>query len=158
MIPAGSMRTHVPTSRNLGAATRGALGIAVLLATVASACKKDDKPTYGERIVDAYDRGKANGARGDLQTIAIAITSYVTNEGSLPEADDIDGLAAQLEPDQVRRCPRKDPWGTPYYYERDGESYTLASAGHDKTWDTDDDLELSDGQMTKLPKGFTQLQ
>ena len=30
------------------------------------------------------DRGKANGARGDMQTIAMALTSYMTAEGELP--------------------------------------------------------------------------
>jgi hypothetical protein len=131
--------------------------LAAGLALLAGACKKSDKPTYGEQLAGAYDRGKAMGARGDLQTIAMALTSYVTSHGSLPDAEDIDALADELEPEEVRVCPRHDPWGTPYFYERDGDSYTLASAGHDGQWDTDDDLELSDGTITKLPKGFEKL-
>jgi hypothetical protein len=134
-----------------------AAGVVLLVAATLAACKKDDKPTYAEAVGKAYQKGKASGARGDLQTIAIALTTYVSNVGNLPEAEDIDGLAQQLEPTWVRRCPRKDPWGTPYYYELAGDSYTLASAGADGNWDTDDDVEVVDGQVTKLPKGLETL-
>ena len=124
---------------------------ALALLALASCGKTGEE--YVENVVDAQERGKALGARGDLQTLAVAITGYVTAEGELPDAADIGELAALLEPNHARRVPRKDPWGGGYDYWTDGDSYVLSSAGKDGEWDTDDDLEVSDGQLTKMPAG-----
>jgi hypothetical protein len=97
------------------------------------------------------------GLGGALQTLAVAITQYVSAEGSLPEAEDVDQLAALLAPTFVRRAPRVDPWGTAYAYQTDGQSYWITSAGHDRELDTADDVEVEDGQVTKLPEGYERI-
>jgi hypothetical protein len=108
-------------------------------------------------MVDAMRKGKAHGARGDMQTIAVAVTNFVTQTGNLPEAADIDELAAALQPTYVRRCPRQDPWGNPYLWSSDGSSWTVRCTGMDGAGGTNDDLEMVDGQVTKLPAGMQRL-
>jgi hypothetical protein len=144
------------THRSRGTAP---LAVGLLVLSLGAACSKkdDEQPNYGDRIVTAYDRGKVSGARGDLQTLAVAITQYVSAEGSLPEAEDVDQLAALLAPTFVRRAPRVDPWGTAYAYQTDGQSYWITSAGHDRELDTADDVEVEDGQVTKLPEGYERI-
>jgi hypothetical protein len=128
--------------------------VATLAAALACAsCTKKNERTYGENLANAYEEGKASGARGDMQSLAIAITNYVTQEGNLPDAADIAALAARLEPTYVRRAPRVDPWGMPYLFSTDGTTWKLASTGADRKPGTRDDLEMVDGQMTKMPRG-----
>jgi hypothetical protein len=126
------------------------LGFALLLA----GCGKSGQE-YAANVGQAIDRSKANGARGDMQALAAALTSLATQEGDLPEASDIHSLAEALEPTYTRHAPRSDPWGTDYEAECDGSGYVIRSAGQDREWGTDDDLEMQDGQMTKMPAGFT---
>lgn len=129
--------------------------LGALLALSSAACEKDDEPTYGDRMVDAMDRGKASGARGDLQVYSVAITQYVTATGQTPEATTIDELARILEEaGTTRRVSRKDPWGNPYTYETDGDGYVLRSSGDDGVFGTEDDIEVVDGQVTMLPEGL----
>lgn len=135
------------------------LGAFAGLCVLASAgCAKKDGPNYGDQVSRALQEGKASGARGDLQSIAVAVTSYSTNEAGIPVASNIDELAAKLEPGYLNRVPRVDPWGTPYAFSQDGSSYKLACAGVDKQFGTADDMEMTDGQVTKMPASYTRLQ
>lgn len=137
--------------------TSGALVVASLAAGIVllGGCSGGgDEPNYGDHVASAYDRGKASGARGDLQTISRAVMDYTTHEGDLPTATGVQGLASLLEPRYVRRLPRRDPWGTRYDYEVDGGSFTVRSAGHDQEFGTEDDLVLTDGQVVQLPPGL----
>lgn len=127
-----------------------------LLALVATACgKKKDEPTYGEAAARAIREGHAMQARGDMAAIANALTNYVSSGSDLPEASTMDELASYLEPTHLRRVPVHDPWGSAYHYATDGSSYTLRSAGKDLRMGTDDDIVMTDGQITKMPKGYT---
>ena len=136
------------------------VALALLLASGfgASGCTKKSEPTYAENLVDAMRRGDAMQARGHMETIAIAVTSYVTQNGNIPEAGNIDDLALKLEPAFTRVCPRNDPWGHPYLWSATSSSWSLKCAGRDGIMDNDDDLVMEDGQLTKLPKGFTRFQ
>ena len=129
-----------------------------LCALASAGCGKKDQPNYGDQVARALQEGKASGARGDLQSLAVAITSYVTNEEGIPVASNIDELAARLEPGYLNRVPRVDPWGTPYAFSQDGSSYKLACAGVDKAFGTADDMEMVDGQVTKMPASYTRFQ
>ena len=120
--------------------------------------KKKDEPTYGDGLARAVREGKAMQARSDLQTISLAVTSFLTNEGNLPEATDMAELAGKLEPAYTRRLPRTDPWGTEYTYSQDGSSYTLMAAGKDMAFGTEDDMVLVNGQITKMPKSYENFQ
>lgn len=131
-----------------------ALVVAAATIFVAGCGKKKEEPTYGDNLARAIREGKASGARGDLQALAIAITNYTTNEGGIPGASNIDELAALLEPRYLRSMKRTDPWETPYTYSQDGTSYRLGSAGADRIHGTEDDMEMIDGQVTKMPKSY----
>lgn len=109
---------------------------------------------YANNTLNALERGKANGARGDMQVLSAAITGYVTQNGDLPQASDIHELADMLEPTYQRVVKRTDPWGTDYDISIDDMDYTIRSAGTDGEWDTEDDLIVEDGQVTKMPAGF----
>ena len=128
----------------------------VLAALLGAGCGKSGQD-YATNVGSAIDRSKAAGARGDMQSIAAAITSYVSQESDLPPLSDIHALAELLEPTYSRRVPTADPWGTEYRFESSGGDYTVQSAGQDETWSTDDDLEMQAGQMTKMPAGFQRL-
>lgn len=128
--------------------------LALLL--LAAGCGKSGQE-YAANVGETIDRGRAMSVRGDMQKIAAAITSYVTQEADLPELSDVHALAEVLEPAYARRVPREDPWGTEYRFESDGSGYRMQSAGQDRSWDSDDDLVMEDGQMTQLPKGFQRL-
>lgn len=131
---------------------------ALILLALASAGCGSDEPTYGDEMVDALRRGKVSGARGNMESISVAVTNYVTQTGNLPEAADIDELADKLEPKYLRVFPRKDPWGNPYAWSSDGNGWTLRCSGVNGVMGDDDDIEMSDGQVTKLPAGMQRFQ
>ena len=166
-LPSSSRRSGDPSGTDSRGTARVGRPVALLLVLVAAACGGEEKaetgpdagkPTYGDNLASAYRQGMATGAHADLELISTAVMQYVTNVGDLPQARDIDGLAALLEPTHLRLVPRADPWGTPYRWSSSSTSYTIASAGKDGVFGTDDDLELADGQITKMPKAFTRMQ
>ena len=128
----------------------------LLLLLAATGCGESGQQ-YATNLGEAIDRSKAMSVRGDMQKIAAAITSYVTQEAELPALGDIQGLAGVLEPNWLRHVPTSDPWGTDYRFSADGSSYTIESAGQDKAWGTGDDMVMEDGQLTKMPEGFQRL-
>lgn len=130
----------------------GSLAALALLLS-ASGCGKSGQE-YAANVGETIDRGKAMSVRGDMQKVAAAVTSYVTQQADLPPLSDIHALAGVLEPSYARRVPREDPWGTEYRFESSGSGYRMHSAGQDRAWDSDDDIVMEDGQMTQLPKGF----
>ena len=134
---------------------RSRLAAFLLLAAAATSCEKDDQPTYGDALARSIREGKGMDARGDLQAIANAVTNYVSSGNELPQVNTVDQLAEVLQPTHIRRVPRHDPWGGAYHYESDGSSYTLTCDGKDRKYGTKDDIEISDGQVTKMPKSYT---
>ena len=128
------------------------LGLSVATLLLVSCGKTGEE--WAGNVIEAQERGKAAGASSDMQSLAVAITSYATDEGTPPVASDINALASLLEPRYTRRVKRNDPWGKEYEYSCDGTSYRIASAGLDGKWGTEDDLVNEDGTMTQLPKGF----
>jgi hypothetical protein len=130
------------------------LGLPILLACALPGCSKKKGPTYSDRVVGAMREGHAMDARGDMQAIANALTSFVASDGNLPEAQDMPGLVSALEPTWLRVVPRTDPWGTEYKYAADESGWSLRSAGKDVKFGDDDDLVMQNGQITQLPKSY----
>ena len=130
------------------------LALLGLMVAVLAGCG-DSETTYANSTLNALERGKANGARGDMQVLSTAITGYVSQEGDLPQAADIHALVDLLDPTYQRGVKRQDPWGTDYEVSIDDSDYTIRSAGADTEWNTEDDLMVENGQLTKLPAGFT---
>lgn len=67
-------------------------------------------------------------------------------------AADLQNALGELVPSYLRVPVRVDAWNHPLIYRSDGRSYTLTASGQDGVIDTEDDLEMTDGQFTRLPK------
>ncbi|MGO9062586.1 MAG: type II secretion system major pseudopilin GspG [Candidatus Binataceae bacterium] len=90
----------------------------------------------------ATDKAKRTKAMADIAELKTALDRYYIDIGSYPTSDQ--GLNALVTPpgqgqgtqaastDQgyIQRIPN-DPWGNPYVYASDGNSYTLKSFGAD---------------------------
>jgi hypothetical protein len=122
---------------------------------LASGCDKKSGATYTENVVGAMREGKAMDVRGDMQSISLAVTQWIANDGDLTTAPDFASLVTQLEPTWLRVVPRTDPWGTGYKWLTDGSSWKLRSFGRDGVGGNADDIVMQDGQMIQLPKSFT---
>lgn len=80
-----------------------------------------------------------------LAPLASAIEMYKSIEGKEPTS------LEQLVPEYFAEVPR-DSYGTPYKLRKEGENYTILSAGPDKEFDTKDDTKMSFGPISKIGK------
>ena len=74
-------------------------------------------------------------AMKELRTIATCLEARATDENTYPTVT-FDALPPLLEPVYVRKLPRVDPWGTPYFYISDGQRYRVVSAGADRRFES----------------------
>jgi general secretion pathway protein G len=89
----------------------------------------------------ATDKAKRVKAMADLHEIQTALDRYYLDNGNYPTGDQ--GLQALVSAPSSGRVPTNyedggyiqrvptDPWGTPYFYQSDGNTYTLKSYGAD---------------------------
>lgn len=91
----------------------------------------------GSRLLGGADRGKANLAKSQIQTLAGKVENYQLDTGSLPSRlDDLVSAPANaggwLGP-YAKPAELKDPWGHPIEYRAPGESqpFDLVSYGKD---------------------------
>jgi general secretion pathway protein G len=89
----------------------------------------------------ATDKAKRVKAQADIAEIKTGLDRYYLDVGSYPTSDQ--GLQALVTPPQTGNVPAnyeaggylqsipKDPWGNPYFYQSDGNSYVLKSFGAD---------------------------
>jgi len=91
----------------------------------------------GSRVLGGADRGKANIAKAQVQTMAGKIDNYQLDTGKLPaKLDDLvtqpSGSAGWLGP-YAKPADLNDPWGHALEYRVPGESqpYDLISLGKD---------------------------
>nr|WP_295381829.1 type II secretion system major pseudopilin GspG [Pseudoxanthomonas sp.] len=91
----------------------------------------------GSRLLGGADRGKANLAKSQIQTLAGKVENYQLDTGSLPSRlDDLVTAPANaggwLGP-YAKPAELKDPWGHPIEYRAPGESqpFDLVSYGKD---------------------------
>lgn len=134
---------------------RSLLLVLAASALALAACEKEDQPTYADNVVGAMREAKASDARGDMQSIAIAITQWLSNDGNLADTPDFPALVAALEPSWLRVVPRTDPWGASYAFRTDGASWELRTHGRDGIAGNADDMVMVDGQVTQMPKSFS---
>jgi general secretion pathway protein G len=88
----------------------------------------------------ATDKAKRVKAQADIAEIKTGLDRFYLDAGSYPTSDQ--GLAALVAAPQsgnssnyeaggyLQSIP-KDPWGNPYFYQSDGNSYVLKSFGAD---------------------------
>ncbi len=89
----------------------------------------------------ATDKAKVTKAEADISEIKTALDRYYLDNGYYPTSDQ--GLAALVTAPTSGQIPSNyedggyieklplDPWGTPYFYQSDGNSYVLKSFGAD---------------------------
>jgi general secretion pathway protein G len=95
------------------------------------------------------DKAKRTKAQADIAELKTALDRYHSNNGYYPTTDQ--GLRALVtypptngivplvyfSGGYIERLPR-DPWGNPYFYRSDGNSYVLKSLGPDGVESADD--------------------
>lgn len=91
----------------------------------------------GSRVLGGADRGKANLAKSQIQTLAGKVENYQLDTGKLPaKLDDLVTAPASaggwLGP-YAKASELKDPWGHPIEYRvpGDGQPFDLISLGKD---------------------------
>jgi general secretion pathway protein G len=96
----------------------------------------------------AADKAKRTKAQADLAEIKTALDRYYLDNGYYPTSDQ--GLTALVSAPSSGRVPAnyesggyierlpRDPWGAPYFYQSDGNSYLLKSLGPDGVESADD--------------------
>ena len=91
----------------------------------------------GSRVLGGADRGKANLAKSQIQTLAGKVENYQLDTGSLPaRLDDLvtqPGNAGGWLGPYAKPAELKDPWGHQIEYRAPGEGqpYELLSLGKD---------------------------
>jgi general secretion pathway protein G len=92
----------------------------------------------GSRVLGGADRGKANLARSQIQTLAGKVENYQLDTGRLPgKLEDLvaapGGVAGWLGP-YAKPAELNDPWGRPVEYKvpgDEGRPFELTSLGKD---------------------------
>ena len=91
----------------------------------------------GSRVLGGADRGKANIAKSQVQTVAGKVENYQLDTGKLPaKLDDLvtqpGGTSGWLGP-YAKPAELNDPWGHPLEYRApgDGQPFDLISLGKD---------------------------
>ena len=131
-------------------------------------------------LLTAMHRSRQKRTMADLRNIATAWEARATDTNTYDLAGltwpayntDITadgGLQEKLQPTYMKKVPSLDAWNKEFKYgvATSGESYSLASAGKDKTFqsvtsgplattDFDCDIVFSDGNFVAYPEGVQQ--
>ncbi len=94
-----------------------------------------------QNLRGATDKAKRIKAEADISAFKTALDRYYLDNGSYPTTDQ--GLPALVAAPTTGKIPADypeggyiekvptDPWGNPYFYQSDGNSYVLKSFGAD---------------------------
>ena len=92
-----------------------------------------------QSLKGATDKAKRTKAQADISELKTALDRYYLDNGSYPTSDQ--GLQALVTAPSTGNVPTNwesyiesippDPWGHPYFYQSDGNSYVLKSFGAD---------------------------
>ena len=97
----------------------------------------------------ATDKARRTKAQADMAELQTALSRYHLDNGYYPTTDQglralvvyppTDGIVplVYFNGGYIERLPR-DPWGHPYFYQSDGDSYVLKSLGPDGVESSDD--------------------
>jgi len=124
-----------------GMMTKSKLVIVVLFALLVAflvSCggKKEEPVTDGKQPKGVMAKEKYVIAMKELQTLGMAVESYVTDNDQSPEAGTIKELQAKISPFHIRVMPLNDPWGNPYLYKKTGpDGYAVACSGYDGSFE-----------------------
>ena len=84
-----------------------------------------------------------NAAKASIEAIGLAVNMYEVDNGKFPDSlqnlltkgGEINWNGPYLEKST------KDPWGNDFQYTKNGNSYTIVSAGPDGTFGSEDDVK-----------------
>lgn len=95
----------------------------------------------GINVVRYFERAREKTVKTQLSMIEQALELYKMEQGRYPTTDE--GVLSLVKGGYLKgKEAPKDPWGSEYYYVSDGNSFTLKSAGPDRTIGTQDDIEV----------------
>ena len=117
---------------------------------------KDEETPYADNLLGSITRGKTVKTKSDMTSLATALNTYYMDNGAYPDTMHINELATRLQPAYMVIVPTTDGWGRKLVYTTSGNSYQLFSHGQDGQRGTADDIVLSDGGFTQLPKELGQ--
>jgi hypothetical protein len=110
--------------------------LVAVLSVLSSIASAGDPPDACKRkVVDqSY---LATATLNDLRSIRLALGNYLKDHAALPPGTTIEGVPALIHPTYIRTAVVVDAWGMPFLFEvsPDGKSFTVASAGSDRTFD-----------------------
>jgi len=130
----GSNRTH----NNAGIRQRGFTLIEILVVVIIIGILG---AIIVPNIMGRPDQARVTAAESDLRNLANALDLYRLDNFTYPSTEQ--GLEALVQkpsgfpepknysPDGYIKALPTDPWGSPYVYERDGDSFRLYSLGAD---------------------------
>lgn len=95
----------------------------------------------GINVVRYFERAREKTAKTQLNMIEQALELYKMEQGRYPTTDE--GISVLIKGGYLKgkESPR-DPWGSDYYYVSDGSSFSMKSAGPDRTIGTQDDISV----------------
>lgn len=93
------------------------------------------------------DQANKTRAKADVQAISQAVDLYELDNGTPPAS--LQNLISKggernWNGPYLKNGLPKDPWGNDYRYAKNGEAYSVSSAGPDGSFGSEDDVDLSD--------------
>jgi hypothetical protein len=120
----------------------------------------------GAALKKSLERSKILRTMADMRSLAVAAESYAVDTNVYPDARDVDGLAAIVQPTYIRTAPRVDAWGNKFAYAiaADHNGYRIVSGGPDGTIagankafnakvTKNDDIVFENGSFLQEPTG-----
>ena len=97
------------------------------------------------RLTGKVESAQRNAAKQGISVIEGAIDVYEVDNGKLPESLQslmTKGGEANWQGPYLRKAESlKDPWGTEFQYGKQGNMYTVVSAGPDLSFGSSDDVK-----------------
>lgn len=97
------------------------------------------------RLTGNVEKAQKSAAKQGVAVIEGAIDVYEVDNGKLPDSLQnlmTKGSEANWNGPYLRKAEGlKDPWGTEYQYTKQGNSYTVVSAGPDLNFGSGDDIK-----------------
>jgi type II secretion system (T2SS) protein G len=96
-----------------------------------------------ENFTAAINQQKQERARAEMALLAGALEKFRKDRGSYVVSDSHGVAIDHLSPRYLGQVIRLDPWGKPYKYHGERESFSLRSLGPDGKPDNADDLQVT---------------
>ena len=111
------------------------LAILVVVALLTNGSVRAHVQPYAHFVLDPVYEWSAHS---QVKEIARLVQTDAATGREVPNERTFTAFLEHEYPDDEH--PDQDPWGTPYFLRRDGESLVIGSAGRDREPDTGDDI------------------